>query len=104
MGFVAGQIVQFSNLAQSELKRLQRLVEADQSDRASNITGGAQHRERICGRAQSNVPDDKFAGVLAQPLWQVELSNIERLRLRHWTDHRMKRLAVGQRMDAVRAV
>ena len=57
----------------------------------------------IGGRPQADIPDDKFADMSLQPFAQSELFHIQRLRLRHRADDRMKRFPVRQRMNAVDA-
>src|ERR1051326_7923365 len=102
--FIPGEIFQGINMVQSEVQRLKGMIKTDQLDRAGYLTSGSEDGERICSRAQSHVPNNKFAVVALQPLRQIELTQIERLRLSHWTDHRMKRFPVYQRMDAPSAV
>ena len=101
---IAAKISQGIDVAQGELKRLQRLIEAHQPDGAPNLPRGAQHGQRIGCRAQPDIPNDKFATMLAQPPRQIELPHIERLCLRRRPDDWVKGFAMRFGVDAVSAV
>ena len=83
---------------------IEGLVEAQHSDRAGNVAGGAQHGDRVGRRAQANVPDNEIAGMAVQAFDQAQLSDVERLSFRHRADHRMKRLSMAERMHTVDTV
>ena len=59
---------------------------------------------RIGGRAEADIPQDELARVTLEPLDQAQLPDIQRLGLGHRADDRMKRLVMGEGMDAVRAI
>ena len=104
MIFVAAEIAKFSRVLQRELQRLQRVVKTDEPDFARNVPRGAQNRERIRRRAEADVPDDKFSGMILEPLAQPELVDVKRLRFRDRANNRMKRLVVRQRAHGADAV
>src|SRR5213076_1205461 len=88
---------------QSELQRFECLLEADDADRRAQIVESAQNCDWISGCAQANVPNYELSRVLLQPLAQLQLADIKRLRLGDRPDHRMKCLVVRRGMDAVNA-
>ena len=88
-------------MLQSELQRLNRVVKAHEADRARQIPRGAQDGERVGGRAQADIPNHEFAGMIFEALAEPELIDVKRFRLGNGADDGMKRLVVRQRMDAV---
>ena len=102
--FVAGQVAECLEVLQREGERFEGVVEAQQVDRAGDVAGRPQSGERVGGRAETDVPQDKVACVTLEPLDQPQLPDIQGLRLGDRADHRMKGLVMGQRMDAVRPV
>ena len=80
------------------------MVEAQQVDRARDGAGRPQCGDRVGGSAEADIPQDEFARVTLEALDQAQLADIQRLGLGHRADNRMKRLVMGEGMDAVRAI
>src|ERR1035437_5353701 len=87
-----------------EGQRFECVIEAQQVDRARDAAGRMQSGEGIGRRPEANVPQDKLARVMLEPFHQAQLPDIQRLRLGHRANHRMKGLVMGERMNAVRPV
>src|ERR1035438_6354809 len=85
-------------------QRFEGVIEAQQVNRARDVPGGPQSRERIGRRPEADIPQDEFSRVTLEPLDQPQLPDIQRLGFGHRADHRMKGLMMGQRVDAVRPV
>ena len=104
MIFVAAEIAEVGGVSQREFQRLQRVVKTDEADLAGNVPRGAQDGERVGRRAEADIPDHKFAGMILQPLAEPELVDVKRLRLRDRADDRMKRLVIRKRTHGTNAV
>ena len=102
--FVAAEIAEFGGVLQRKFQRLQRVVKAHEPEPAGEVPRGTQHGERVRRRAEADIPDHKFAGVMLQPFAQPELVDIQRLRLRNRADDRMKRLVIRKRAHGTNAV
>ena len=79
------------------------MVETDDPQRIFRSLRRAQHRQHICRRAESDIPDHEFVLMRGEPFRQAQLLDIQRLCLRYGANDRMKRLAFRQRMDAMNA-
>ena len=93
---IVAKISQRGGVAQCETKWLQGIVKTDQPNERRDLSRGAQNGHRVGRRAQTYIPDDKFAGVMAQAVGQLKLLDIERLGFSHRADDRMKRLTIRQ--------
>ena len=87
-----------------EGQRLEGVIEAQQVDRAGDVAGRPQRGERIGRRPEADIPQDEVALVTPEALGQAQLADIQRLGLGDRADHWMKRLVMGQGMDAVRPI
>ena len=101
---VAAEIAERVGIFQRELQRLQRVVKTDEADVAGDIPRGAQNGECICRRAEADIPDHKFAGMILLTLAQFELVDVKRLGFGNRADDRMKRLVVRERTHGADAV
>src|ERR1035437_6591485 len=104
MIFVAAEVTERVGVFQRELQRFNCAVKAHGTDVARDLPRGAQDGERVGRRAEADIPDHEFAGVIFEPLAQPELVDIKRLRLRDRADDRMKRLVVRERTHGTGAV
>jgi len=104
MIFVAAEITKFGGVFQREFQRLQRVIKTDKANLTREVARGAQNGKRVRRRAEADIPNDKFANVILQPLAQLELVDVKRLRLRDRADNGMKRLAIRQRTHGADAV
>ena len=94
-----------SALVQGKLQRAQAAVEAEQHDlfrvpvaRRQRADGG----EGVRGGSQAHVPDHQaMPGHRVGPLHEPRPRDVDRFRLRRRTHHRMERLPVGERAQAV---
>ncbi len=102
--FVTREVSKVRRVRQREFERFQRLIETDDSQRAVGFPGRAQDGEHIGRRAEADIPDHELTAVRRHAPGQPELPHIERLGFRHRADDGMKRLAMRQRVDAVRAI
>src|SRR5436190_20158538 len=98
------KISQRGGVPQCEAKWLQGVVKTDQSNERRNFSRGAQNGHCVRRRAQTYIPDDEFARVMAQAVRQLKLLDIECLRFSRRADDRMKRLTIRQRVHAMNAV
>lgn len=89
---------------QSEFKGFQGMVKTDQAKRATNSPRGAKNSHGVGGRAQADVPYNKFARVILEPFEQAELAHIKPLRFSNGTNHGVKGLRMRQRMHAMSTV
>ena len=99
MIFIAAEVAEVGGVFQGELQRLNRMVKTYEMNFTRNIFCGAQNGERIRRRAEANVPDHKFAGVILETFTEPELVDVKRFRLRDRADDRMKRLVIRKRAD-----
>src|SRR5471030_1431111 len=76
--FVADEVAEFRSVFQCEFERLNRAVKTHEADVARNIFCGAQNGERVGRRAEADVPDHKFAGMIFETLAQTELIDVKR--------------------------
>ncbi len=104
MIFVTVEIAQSMGVWEGEAERLDGLIETEQPDRTSEFASGSQHGQGVGRRAQAHIPNDELSAVVSDAFDQVKLLNVQRLGFRHGADDGMKRLAVGQRMDAAHAI
>lgn len=102
-GFVISEIAERCGVFQRELQRRERVVETDDAKRASRGTRGAEDGQDIGSSAETDVPDDKFAGVGGQSFGEAELFDVKRFGFGDGADDWMKRLAFSERMDAMDA-
>src|ERR1035438_1838070 len=103
MIFVAAEIAEVGGVSQREFQRLNRVIKTDEADVTGNLPRGAQNGKRIGRRAQADIPDDKFAGMIVQPLAQPELIDIKRLRLRDRANDWMECLRGPQRKQRTKS-
>ena len=101
---IAAEIAEFLRVLQGKTQWLDGPVETDHAQRATQIRRGAKNRQNIGGRAKTDVPDDKFTRMGLQSLAQLELVDIEGLRLGRRADHRMKRFILRHGTDAEGAI
>lgn len=101
--FVAAEVAESFGILQREFQRRLCVIKTDEADGTFQIARGAQNGERIRRRAEADVPDDKFANMILQPLAQAKLVDVKCLGFRDWPDHGMKRLAFRERMNAMHA-
>ena len=104
MRFIAVEVAERTSVVQRELKRFGGVIEADQPNRAGQVPRGAQHSQRVCRRAEADVPNHKFPGVFADSIHQAQLLDIKRHGLGRGSDRRVHRFAIRQRMNAAGAV
>lgn len=102
--FIARQVAESVAVLERKGKWFEGVVEAQQVDRAGDVAGRPESGERIGGRPEADVPQDKFASVMLEALNQPQLADIQRFGFGDRADHRMKGLVMGQGMDAVRPV
>ena len=102
--FVTVEVTERGRMLQGERQRFERAVKADESNRARQVPGGAQDRERVRRRAQANIPDHKFPGMLLEALTESELLDVQGLRLGDGADDRVIGFSVRERVEAVGAV
>ncbi len=101
---VPAEIAEFLCVLQGKPQRLEGPVETDHAQRARQIGRGAEDCQDIGGSAETDVPDDKFAGMGLQPAAQLELVDIQGLRLGRRADDRMKGFIFRQGTDAEGAI
>jgi hypothetical protein len=104
MFFIAAEVAEVGGVLEREFQRLQRVIKTDEANLARDVPRGAQDGERVGRRAQADIPDHKFAGLILEPLAQPELVDVKRLRLGDRPDDRMKRLAIRERTHGTDAV
>src|ERR1035437_917808 len=104
MIFVAAEVTERVGVFQRELQRFNRAVKAHEADVARDLPRGAQDGERVGRRAEADIPDHEFAGVIFETFAQTELVDIKRLRFRDRADDRMKRLVIRKRTHGTGAV
>jgi hypothetical protein len=80
------------------------VVKTHEANLARNFARRAQNYERVRRRAEADIPDHEFTGMILQPLAQPELFDIKRLGFRDRTDDRMKRLFIRERTHGTDAV
>jgi hypothetical protein len=102
--FVARQVTERFAVLEREGERVEGVIEAEQVDWAGDGTSCVQGGDRVGGSAEADIPEDEFARVTLEALGQAELPDIQRLGFDDRTDHGMKGFAMGEGMDAVRAV
>ena len=62
-----------------------------------NQLQGAQHRERVGGRAETDVPEDKLPSARRRhTMHEVQLLDVEGLCLGNGSDHGVERFALGE--------
>jgi hypothetical protein len=103
MLFIFDEVGEVGGVLEREFEWFERVVETQDSNRAGELSSGAQKSERVSGGAQANVPDDEFAGVICQAFDDSELADVKGLGFCNGANNRMKRFSVRERMDAVRA-
>ena len=101
--FIAVEITERAGVLQGELQWLKRAFEADQVDGAGKIARGTQDSEGVGRRAEADIPDHEFANMIGESFAQLELVDVKRFGFGNGSDDRMKRFAVRERMNAVRA-
>jgi hypothetical protein len=101
---VAAEIAEGRGVFEGELQRFERVVEADDAQRASGGAGGAENGEDVGGSAEADIPQDEFAGMRGEAFGQAELPDVEGLGFRDRADDGMEGFAMGERMDTVDAV
>jgi hypothetical protein len=104
MIFIAAEVAEFGGVFQREFQRLQRVIKTHEANLARNFTCRAQNGERIRRRAEADIPDYEFAGMILQPFAQFKLVDVKRLRLGDRPDDRMKRLGIRERTNGADAV
>ena len=102
--FVAAQVTERVAVLEGEGQRFEGVVEAQQVDGAGDGAGRAQGGEGVGGRAEADIPQDEFAGVMLEALDQAQLPDIQGVGFGDRADHGMEGLVVGQGMDAVGAI
>jgi hypothetical protein len=80
------------------------MVEAQKVDRAGDGAGRAEGSDGVGGGAETDIPQDEFAGVMLEALDQAELANIQGLGFGDRADDGMEGLVVREGMDAVGAI
>src|SRR5436309_1495890 len=95
---VSGQITESRGVFEGESQRLGGFVEAENLQARRNIDHRAKDGEWVGSRAEANVPNDKLCRMIFQAVAKLELADVERFCFRLWSDHRVKRLAVCQRV------
>ena len=103
-GFVIAEVAKSGGVCEGEFERFESVIEADDAQRATAVARGAEDGEDVRGRAEADVPDDKFAGVRGESLAEAQLFYIKRLGLSDGANDRVKRLAMSERMDAMNTV
>ena len=101
--FVIGEVVQGGGVFEGELERLERVIKADDAERALRGAGGAQDGEDVGGGAKADVPDDEFAGMRGHAFGKAELLHVEGFGFGDGADDRVESFAMRDRMDAVNA-
>ena len=91
-------------ILQSEPDWFGGVIKAHDADFCRRVTNRLQEGERVGGGAQSNVPNDEFAGCFAHFFNQAKLVNIKSLRFCYRPDDRMKSLAVAFGAKAIGTV
>ncbi len=104
MIFVAAKIAERVRIFEREFQWLNRMVKTHETDVARDVPRGAQDGECVGRRAEADVPNHKFAGMILEPCAQPELIDVKRLGFRHRTDDRMKRLVVRERAHGANPV
>ena len=102
-GFVAGEVAEIDGVIEGELERFERVVKADDAERALRGAGGAQNGQDVGGGAEADVPDDEFAGMRGHAFGKVELFDVEGFGFGDGADDGVERFAMGERMDAMDA-
>ncbi len=93
---VAGKVFEVFRMLQGKSQGFQSMIKTQQMNGGWHLPGRAEDRQSVGGRAQADVPDDKLTGVALEPLRQLELEDVEGLRLGDRSDHRVKSLSVGK--------
>src|SRR5882762_4236215 len=101
--FVDAEVTERGGVLEGKLQRLKRVVKAHEVDRTRELPRRPQDGERVGSRAQTDIPDHEFAGMIFEALAEPELIDVKRFSLGNGADDRMKGLAVRQRTDAVSA-
>jgi hypothetical protein len=101
---VAAQVAEGVAVLKGEGKRVEGVVEAHEVDRARDATGRAHGGDGVGGGAETDIPEDKLAGVMLEALDQAELANIQGLGFGDRADDGMEGLGVGEGMNAVGAI
>jgi hypothetical protein len=101
---VAAQVAEGVAVLKGEGKRVEGVVEAQQVDRARDAMSRAHGGDGVGGSAETDVPENKFAGVMLESLDQAELPDIQGVGFGDRADHGVKRLVVSEGMDAVGAI
>ena len=101
--FVVVEVAENLRIIESELKRFDGVIEADDPERAIRGTGGAQNGQDIRGGAEADVPDDEFAGMSRHAFRKPKLADVKGLGLGDRTDDGMEGFAMRDGMDAVNA-
>ena len=80
--FISGQITERGGILQREFQRLAGVVETDEPKLAGNFARRAQCGDGIRRRAEADIPDDKFAGIIFQPFADFELPDVKQFGFR----------------------
>ena len=91
------------SLSEGELEGFEGVVEAEDSQRARREAGGAEDGQNIRGGAESDVPDDEFAGVCGEAFGKAKLFDVKGLGFGNRADDGMEGFALGDGVDAMDA-
>ena len=81
MLFVTGKIAKGGRIFEGEFERFGRIIETDEAQAAGKMGGGAEDGDSIGGGAETDVPNNEFAGTLGEAFTNMQLADIEKIGL-----------------------
>jgi hypothetical protein len=80
------------------------MIETEHAKTSRHLPCSTQHRHHVCGGSKPDIPKDKLPGRFLHPFGDAQLIQVKGFSFSHRPDHRMKRLAMSERMEAERAI
>ena len=104
MIFVTGNIAEGGRIFEGELERFGRVIETDDAEAAGNMGSGAEDGSSVGGGAETDVPDNEFAGRLCEAFTNVKLTDVKKIGLGSRAKPRVHFFAVAGGKKGVLAV